>query len=126
MKKFVIWVLVVVAILWGIGAAGTVIFECQGALGSGVHCTKGGAGGSFMESYLPSMEVGLIFVIFLGVPLGIVVGSVLLFRKLSRREKEQNLSASSVSTPSGSWTKYLLLIPAIGIGLVFLMNILFD
>ncbi|MSR70520.1 hypothetical protein EXS62_00565 [Candidatus Kaiserbacteria bacterium] len=125
MKRHFIWFFITVALLWGIGVAGSIVFECQGALGSGVRCAKGGPLGLFMEGYLPSMEIGLIFVIFLGIPVAIVVGSIMLFRRISKQEKVQSVSAPN-STQHTSWTKYLLLIPTIGIGIIFLLNILFD
>ena len=87
-RKVGISIVVLVIILWAIAALGELAFDCQGALGSGVHCAKGGVLGSFIESYAEMFEVGIIFFIFAVVPLGFVFGIGILiwnfFKKTSK------------------------------------------
>ncbi len=125
-KTILIWGFSIIAVLLAFSAIGTAVFECEGALGSGVQCTKGGAFAPVMESYSEMMEVGLIFFVFLGIPAGIVIGSVLLFKNSFRKRTSSETLVPGARTSNISWTRYLLLFPDIAIGLIFLANVLFD
>jgi hypothetical protein len=73
-RKIAISTVVTIIVLWVIGAIGEIAFDCQGGLGSGVHCAKGGILGSFMESYAEMLEVGVVYFALIVFPLLLILG----------------------------------------------------
>ena len=84
-RKIIISAVVLVVILWAIGAFGQLLLDCKGALGSGVHCTRGGALGSFMESYSEILEVGIILFAFVVAPFGVIASIAILIWKFIKK-----------------------------------------